>query len=50
MSTGEPDSEADPLAEATPAQRLILLGCGYVLVAVLVVVLIFAIAFTIRSL
>ncbi|HET7689217.1 MAG TPA: hypothetical protein VFK41_02480 [Nocardioidaceae bacterium] len=45
MSTDEPD----PLAEATPAQRLILIGCGFVLTAVLVVVVIFALAFAIRS-
>ena len=50
MSTGAPEpGEPDPLAEATPAQRLILLGCGFVIAAVLVVVVVFAIAFAVRS-
>lgn len=50
VSTGAPEpGEPDPLAEATPAQRLILLGCGFVIAAVLVVVVVFAIAFAIRS-
>jgi len=50
VSTGGPEpSEPDPLAEATPAQRLILLGCGFAAVAVFVVVATFVIAFAFRA-
>ena len=35
--------------EPTPAQRLILVGCAFVGVAVLVVVVVFVLAFVIRA-
>ena len=46
MSTDDPD----PFRDATPAQRLILIGCAFAAVAVFVALATLLIAFALRSL